>query len=71
MQKLVLEIMEPVNIVWEKPLVSQNGSLYIGIPRTWIILHGLKKGDNVKLKLLADGNLKILVPQISHEENER
>jgi len=71
MQKLVLEIMEPVNIVWEKPLVSQNGSLYVGIPRTWIILHGLKKGDNVKLKLLADGNLKILVPQISHEENER
>jgi len=63
--------MEPVNIVWEKPLVSQNGSLYVGIPRTWIILHGLKKGDNVKLKLLADGNLKILVPQISHEENER
>jgi len=63
--------MEPVDIVWEKPLVSQNGSLYVGIPRTWIILHGLKKGDNVKLKLLADGNLKILVPQISHEENEK
>jgi len=63
--------MEPVDIVWEKPLVSQNGSLYVGIPRTWIILHGLKKGDNVKLKLLADGNLKILVPQISHEEKEK
>jgi len=63
--------MEPVDIVWEKPLVSQNGSLYIGIPRTWIILHGLKKGDNVKLKLLADGNLKILVPKISRKENEQ
>jgi len=61
--------MEPVNIAWDKSLVSQNGSLYIGIPRTWVILHGLKKGDNVKLKLLADGNLKILVPKISHEEN--
>jgi|GEM_PF-1921752 len=71
MQKLVLEIMEPVNIVWEKPLVSQNGSLYVGIPRTWVILRGLKKGDMVKLKLLADGNLKILAPQISNEENER
>lgn len=63
--------MEPVDIVWEKPLVSQNGSLYIGIPRTWIILHGLKKGDNVKLKLLADGNLKILAPKISRKENEQ
>jgi len=63
--------MEPVDIVWEKPLVSQNGSLYIEIPRTWIILHGLKKGDNVKLKLLADGNLKILVPKISRKENEQ
>jgi len=63
--------MEPVDIVWKKPLVSQNGSLYIGIPRTWIILHGLKKGDNVKLKLLADGNLKILVPKISRKENEQ
>jgi len=63
--------MEPVDIVWKKPLVSQNGSLYIGIPRTWIILHGLKKGDNVKLKLLADGNLKILAPKISRKENEQ
>jgi len=63
--------MEPVDIVWEKPLVSQNGSLYIGIPRTWIILHGLKKGDNIKLKLFADGNLKILVPKISRKENEQ
>jgi len=63
--------MEPVDIVWKKPLVSQNGSLYIGIPRTWIILHGLKKGDNVKLKLLAEGNLKILVPKISRKENEQ
>jgi len=63
--------MEPVNIAWDKPLISQNGSLYIGIPRTWIILHGLKKGDNVKLKLLADGNLKILVPKSSHEENKK
>jgi len=63
--------MEPVDIVWEKPLVSQNGSLYVGIPRTWIILHGLKKGDNVKLKLLADGNLKILAPKISRKENEQ
>jgi len=61
--------MEPINIVWDKPLVSQNGSLYIGIPRTWVILHGLKKGDSVKLKLLADGNLKILVPKTSQEEN--
>ena len=61
--------MEPINIVWDKPLVSQNGSLYIGIPRTWIILHGLKKGDSVKLKLFADGNLKILVPKTSQEEN--
>jgi len=63
--------MEPVDIIWDKPLVSQNGSLYIGIPRTWIILHGLKKGDNVKLKLLADGNLKILVPKISRKGNEQ
>ena len=63
--------MEPVDITWDKPLVSQNGSLYIGIPRTWIILHGLKKGDSVKLKLLADGNLKILVPKSSHEENKK
>ena len=63
--------MEPIDIVWEKPLVSQNGSLYIGIPRTWIILHGLKKGDNVKLKLLADGNLKILAPKIARKENEQ
>jgi len=62
--------MEPVNIAWDKPLVNQNGSIYIGIPKTWIILHGLKKGDNVKLKLLADGNLKILVPKISQEENK-
>ena len=61
--------MEPINIVWDKPLVSQNGSLYIGIPRTWIILHGLKKGDSIKLKLLADGNLKIFVPKTSQEEN--
>ena len=63
--------MEPVDIIWDKPLVNQNGSLYIGIPRTWIILHGLKKGDNVKLKLLADGNLKILVPKISRKGNEQ
>jgi len=61
--------MEPVDITWDKPLVSQNGSLYIGIPRTWIILHGLKKGDNIRLRLLADGNLKILVPKTSQEEN--
>jgi len=63
--------MEPINIAWDKPLVSQNGSLYIGIPRTWIILHGLKKGDSVKLKLLADGNLQILVPKTSQEEKEK
>jgi len=63
--------MDAVNITWDKPLVSQNGSLYVGIPRTWIILHGLKKGDNIKLKLLADGNLKILVPKISRKENEQ
>jgi len=62
--------MEPVNIAWDKPLVSQNGSLYIGIPRTWVILHGLKKGNNLRLKLLADGSLKILVLKNTHEEKE-
>jgi len=48
------------SIVWKKPLVSQNSSLYVGIPKTWIILHNLEKGDAIELKLLKDGNLKIL-----------
>jgi len=51
------------SIVWKKPLVSQNGSLYIGIPKTWVILHNLEKGDAIELKLLKDGNLKILAPK--------
>ena len=51
------------SIIWKKSLVSQNGSLYIGIPKTWVILHNLEKGDTIELKLLKDGNIKILAPK--------
>jgi len=57
------------SIVWKKSLVSQNGSLYIGIPRTWVILHDLEKGDTIELKFLKDGNIKILAPK--NQTNEQ
>jgi len=57
------------SIVWKKSLVSQNGSLYIGIPRTWVILHDLEKGDTIELRLLKDGNIKILAPK--NQTNEQ
>ncbi len=47
-------------VQWRKSLISQNGSLYVNIPKTWVIINGLKKGDQIRVKLLNDGSLKII-----------
>lgn len=50
-------------VTWERPLVNQNGSLYVTIPKIWCVLHGIKKGDKITLKLLSDGSLKVTAPR--------
>ena len=59
-------------ILWEKTLISQNGSLYVSVPKTWCLLNNLKKGDKIKVRLLRDGSLKIFNSQrISKAQEER
>ena len=47
-------------VTWERPLVNQNGSLYVTIPKIWCVLHGMKKGDKITIRLLTDGSLKVM-----------
>jgi bifunctional DNA-binding transcriptional regulator/antitoxin component of YhaV-PrlF toxin-antitoxin module len=45
-------------IVKLRRAVSQNGTIYIALPREFVELHGIKAGD--KLPVIADHILKVV-----------
>lgn len=47
-----------------------RSSLVVSLPKGWVKLHGLKKGDVVSMAIQRDGSL-VLKPGVAREEEER
>lgn len=52
--------MDKNSLYWSRSLTDQRGSLYVSLPKIWCIMKGLSKGDEVVLKMLTDGTLKVI-----------